>query len=53
MDEPEFGVMRFEDAVELAAALFACAANGPANGAAEETGFLAAYPSRLRRRSYA
>ena len=39
VDEPEFGVMRFEDAVELAAALFACAANSPANGAAEETGF--------------
>ena len=38
MDEPEFGVMRFEDAVEPAAALFACAANGAANGAAEETG---------------
>ena len=35
-DEPEFGAMRFEDAVELAAALFACAANSPANGAAEE-----------------
>ena len=27
--------MRFEDAVELAAALFACAANSPANGAAD------------------
>ena len=35
-DEPEFGAMRFEDAVELAAALFQCAANSPANGAAEE-----------------
>ena len=44
--------MRFEDAVEVAAALFEWEVERAANGA-EETGFLAAYPSRLRRRSYA